>query len=67
MVGAERHSEGRIAVFMVDALGRVCLIHLRLYPVLQRPKVSEEELDTFPEGNRPPDSRVRQGDSDAGD
>lgn len=63
MVGANAIRKDEMAVFMVDALGRVCLMPPSSIQVLERPRVSEEELDTFPEAIAL-QILVRQGDSD---
>lgn len=49
MVGAQAISKDQLAVFMVDALGRVCLMPPSAVQVLQRPKIHDDELDLLPE------------------
>lgn len=63
MVGAQAIRETQMAVFMVDVLGRVCLMPPTAVQVLHRPRIPEDELDAMSE-----DDAIRvltaQGDSD---
>lgn len=63
MVGAHAIRKDQIAVFMVDALGRVCLMPPESVKVLQKPVISDEELNALEE-----DDAIRllvnQGDSE---
>lgn len=63
MVGAHAIRKDSIAVFMVDVLGRVHLMPTSSIKVLQKPKVSYEDLNGFTE-----DSAIqillKQGDSE---
>ena len=47
--GAEALKKTKLAVFMVDVLGRVHLVPPSAIQVLQKPLVSQQELDAFDE------------------
>jgi len=51
MVGAQSIRQAKMAVFMVDVLGRVRIMPTEAVKVLLPPKISEEELDALPEDN----------------
>lgn len=63
LVGAQALRQSEVAVFMVDVLGRVQVMPPGAIQVLQRPRVSEEDLMSLAE-----DDAIRvmtaQGDSD---
>ncbi len=49
MVGAHAIRKDEMAVFMVDALGRVCLMPPTAIQVIERPRISDAELNQMSE------------------
>lgn len=63
MVGAHAIRKDAMAVFMVDVLGRVHTMPPSSVKVLQRPRVSDDDLNTFTEESAI-QIMVKQGDSE---
>jgi hypothetical protein len=63
MVGAHAIRKDRMAVFMVDVLGRVHLMPPSSIQVTHKPRVAEEELDVLTE-DEAIQILVQQGDSE---
>lgn len=63
MVGAHAIRKDQMAVFMVDVLGRVCLMPPESVRILQQPTLTDEELDSMPE-DEAIQLLIKQGDSE---
>lgn len=63
MVGAHAIRKDELAIFMVDAKGRVCLMPPSSVQILERPRIKEEELNALPE-EEAIHLLLKQGDND---
>lgn len=63
MVGAHAIRKDEMAVFMVDALGRVCLMPPTAVQVIERPRISDAELNQMEE-DAAINVLIKQGESD---
>lgn len=64
MVGAHAIRKDELAVFMVDALGRVCLMPPSSISVVAAPRIADAELHSMEE-EMAINVLIKQGDSDA--
>lgn len=63
MLGAKAIKEQQIAIFMVDALNRVCIMPASSVKVLRRPRIPDEDLDSMTE-QEAIQVMISQGDSE---